>query len=217
MKHFLNPDVVKFSEVTAIYEQKLLENTFEKSYIMKKNLKRKINDAFPEINFTSLDNNHLLCFPNTLSTKTLVKMLYGVRMELLAFNTRNENENTLLNAAGILRKEINDLNDTLPWPPSPDDLSVDKFKTPQLLETFLHTLLNGKFTDEILHLICRLGHGASYTLIEELDTENTYQQISSCRMEFKRKYSRWLLLTILTDERKPFQVQTRSKCFFLFA
>ena len=149
-------------------------------------------------------------------------MLCGVRMELLAFNTRNENEKTLLNAAGILRKEINDLNDTLPWPPSPDDLSVDKFKIPQLLETFLRTLLTGKFTEttstrvnrltlsyaqdfiyavsrgriktpkcfllphtiktltnntEILHLICRLGHGASYTLIEELDTENAYQLI----------------------------------------
>ena len=142
-------------------------------------------------------------------------------MELLAFNTRNENEKTLLNAAGILRKKINDLNDTLPWPPSPDDLSVDKFKTSQLLETFLRTLLTGKFTEttstqvdrltlsyaqdfiyavscgiktpkcfllphtiktltnntEILHLICRLGHGASYTLIEELDTENAYQLI----------------------------------------
>ena len=74
-------------------------------------------------------------------------MLYGVRMELLRFNTRNENEKTLLNAAGILRKEINDLNDTLPWPPSPHDLSVDKFKTPQLVETCLRTLLTGKFTE----------------------------------------------------------------------
>ena len=142
VKHFLenlisNPDVVKFSGVAAIYEKKLLLKAFENSYIqsLKKNLKRKIKDAFPEINFTSLDNNHLLCFPNTLSTETLVKMLYGVRMELLAFNTRNENEKTLLNAAGILRKEINDLNDTLPWPPSPDDLSVDKFKTPHLVKT----------------------------------------------------------------------------------
>ena len=30
---------------------------------------------------------------------------------------------------------------------------------------------------EILHLISRLGHGASYTLIEELDTKNAYQLI----------------------------------------
>ena len=81
---------------------------------------------------------------------------HGVRMELLAFNTRNEDEKTLLNAAGILRKEINDLNDTLPWPPSPDDLSVDKFKTPQLLETFLRTPLTGKFTETTSTQVDRL-------------------------------------------------------------
>ena len=60
VKHFL---------VAAIYEKSYLR---KHSKIVTFNLKWKIKDAFPEINFTSLDNNHLLCFPNTLSTEMKV-------------------------------------------------------------------------------------------------------------------------------------------------
>ena len=55
-------------------------------------------------------------------------------------------------------------------------VSRGRIKTPKcfLLPHTIKTLTNNT---EILNLICRLGHGASYTLIEELDTENAYQMI----------------------------------------
>jgi len=28
---------------------------------------------------------------------------------------------------------------------------------------------------ELINLVCRLGHGASYSMLEELDTENAYK------------------------------------------
>ena len=115
---------------------------------------------------------------------------------------------------------MGNLRDEMPWPPTPNDLSVDNFTAPTLLRTFLQSLLTGKFTGkgstrvrrltasfsqdmvyavsrgrvktpkcillpytiktltnntELINLVCRLGHGASYSMLEELDTENAYK------------------------------------------
>ena len=55
-------------------------------------------------------------------------------------------------------------------------VSCGKIKTPKclLLHHLIETLTNNT---ELENLICKLGHGASYTVIEELDTENAYKMI----------------------------------------
>ena len=128
----------------------------------------------------------------------------------------------IVNVAKLLRKEISELDDKLPWPPSPEDLSVETYELPKLTELFFRNILTGKFTTnnsarvtrltlsfaqdiiyavscgriktpkcillphviktltnntDLINLICRMGHGASYTLIEELDTEHAYQMV----------------------------------------
>ena len=122
----------------------------------------------------------------------------------------------------ILRDEINSVEDVLPWPPRPKDLSPETYQLPKLTELFFKSILTGNFTadnsarvarltlsfaqdiiyavsfgkiktpkclllphtiktltnnTELVNLICKLGHGASYTLIEELDTENAFKMV----------------------------------------
>ena len=49
----LNPKVVKFSVITKLYEESLKEAQFDEKYIqsLKNNLKRKINQSFPMLQF----------------------------------------------------------------------------------------------------------------------------------------------------------------------
>ena len=61
----LNPKVVKFSVITKLYEESLKELHFDETYIqsLKKNIKRKINQSFPMVQFVAPDSNHLRCYP----------------------------------------------------------------------------------------------------------------------------------------------------------
>jgi len=144
-----SPDVIKFTDVVAVYEDELQKNGVDQSYItsLKNNLKRKICAERNDINFLTASNNkNLLCYPNTLSMASLVKRFYLIRNELSAIKEASESKQMMVKAAETLRIEIGNLRDEMPWPPTPNDLSVDNFVAPALLRTFLQSLLTGKFT-----------------------------------------------------------------------
>jgi len=71
-----NPEIIRFTEVPAVYEQRLLENNFEDSYIssLKKNLKRKIYKELPgEINFSNFSIALMFCATQVLLNSTLLR------------------------------------------------------------------------------------------------------------------------------------------------
>ena len=55
-------------------------------------------------------------------------------------------------------------------------VSCCKIKTPKYL-ILSQTIKKLKNYTELVNFICKLGHGASYTVIEELDTENAYKMV----------------------------------------
>ena len=65
-------------------------------------------------------------------------------------------------------------------------VSCCKIKTPKYL-ILSQTIKKLKNYTELLNFICKLGHGASYTVIEELDTE------SACKMIEKQQQNKVIL------------------------
>ena len=54
----------------------------------------------------------------------------------------------IANAASIIRNEILQMKDTMPWPPSETDLTPEKVKIGEnLAAAFLNTLLTGKLSE----------------------------------------------------------------------
>ena len=90
-----SPDVIKFTDVVAVYEDELQKNGVDQSYItsFKKNLKRNICAERNDINFLTAPNNkNLLCYPDTLSMDSLIKRFYLIRNELRAVKEASESK-----------------------------------------------------------------------------------------------------------------------------
>ena len=65
-------------------------------------------------------------------------------------------------------------------------MSCGKMKTLKCL-LLPHTIKKLTKSTELVNFICKLGHGASYTVIEELDTE------SACKMIEKQQQNKVIL------------------------
>ena len=62
--------------------------------------------------------------------------------EAVKLKDKLESENYLLSSCGkIIREEISNMKDKLPWPPQPDDTTPDKFEIPANIDTFSMILL----------------------------------------------------------------------------
>ena len=58
-----------------------------------------------------------------------------------------------MKATAIIRKDILILENKIPWPPQPADLTDDKIPLPESLSTFMNVLLSGK------HTPCQIARG----------------------------------------------------------
>ena len=59
------------------------------------------------------------------------------------YENQTPDEANLVRALEIVRKEIKEMKNTIPWPPQPDDLVPEKVVIPPLLNLSLSTFLNG--------------------------------------------------------------------------
>ena len=57
-----------------------------------------------------------------------------------------DEEKMLMKAAAIIRKDILIMEDKMPWPSQPADLTDDKIPLPESLSTFMNVLPSGKHT-----------------------------------------------------------------------
>ena len=64
-----------------------------------------------------------------------------------------DEEQMLMKAAAIIRKDVLIMEDKMSWPSQPADLTDDKIPLPESLSTFMNVLLSGK------HIPCQIARG----------------------------------------------------------
>ena len=108
----------------------------------KKNIKRTIERNTNDFTFTKCGRNFLV-YPRSWKTEDMVSELYKSQMKLLEIEKANEPETIACQSGSIIRNEVKNMDYTMPWPPSPEDLNAIDFQIPKHLDSFLIVLLSG--------------------------------------------------------------------------
>ena len=150
-----HPEVVELTYLTNILEKALLKenNNTDQVKFAKKNLRRRIERNVPWMNFFTFENKKVLLYPNSLSADILVEKYFRLKQEMNELMEVADEEQMLMTAASIMRKDILIMEDKMPWPPQPIDLTDDKIPLPESLSTFMNILLSGK------HTPCQIARG----------------------------------------------------------
>ena len=107
----------------------------------KKNIRRTIERKTNDFVFVNCGRN-VLVYPCSWKTEDVVSELYKTKMTLLKIGQDDESK-LVCQSASIMRNEAKNIDYTMPWPPSPDDLSAVGFQIPKHLDLFLSVLLSG--------------------------------------------------------------------------
>ena len=94
----------------------------------KHNLKRTLDRSIEGLCFTNDDTGKLVKFLDNLDLKTAILENQALKKEISELKSCRENIKLIANAASIIRNEILQIKDTMPWPPSEIDLTPDKSK-----------------------------------------------------------------------------------------
>lgn len=150
-----HPEVVELTYLTNILEKALLKenNNTDQVKFAKKNLRRRIERNVPWMDFFTFENNNVLLYPDLLSGDILVEKYFRLKQEMNELMEVADEEQMLMTAASIMRKDILIMEDKMPWPPQPIDLTDDKIPLPESLSTFMNILLSGK------HTPCQIARG----------------------------------------------------------
>ena len=109
--------ILKLQNLTAIMKDHLHKNGLEITSSTKKNLRRNIEKTFGnDIKFINVNHNVLL-YPQSMTVETAI----------LELCKENEEEKMISKVASIIRKEVKDLKNELPWPPQRTDLAPSIF------------------------------------------------------------------------------------------
>lgn len=188
----------------------LRKNDFAITPSTRKNMRRNIEKCFGDKLKIFTWKEKIYLYSAEIDAQNLVKQLLEAREKCIY----------TVKTAQAIHKEIKDLKDEMPWPPQPNDLQPENFKTPKMLSEFLTTLITGKDGNdemssrqarlthsiaqdivyivsngkvktpkslllpsiikqltnntEIINILHRLGHSVSYSILNEMHTENAY-------------------------------------------
>jgi len=147
----------------------LRKNDFAITPSTRKNMRRNIEKCFGDKLKFFTWKEKIYLYSAEIDAQNLVKQLLEAREKCIY----------TVKTAQAIHKEIKDLKDEMPWPPQPNDLQPENFKTPKMLSEFLTTLITGKEKQltnntEIINILHRLGHSVSYSILNEIHTENAY-------------------------------------------
>ena len=118
------PRVVKFTELVDLMETVMNNQEQSLKASTKKNLRRKLERHIVGIEFQIVDSA-LYVYPSTLSHNK--SEFVKVSNKLLQNTNLNDKENIILSAAQILRNEMKNTKDTIPWPPKASYYQQHKF------------------------------------------------------------------------------------------
>ena len=136
------PRVVKFTELVDIMETVMNNREQSLKASTKKNLRRKLERHIVGIEFQIVDSA-LYVYPSTLSHNMIISEFVKVSNKLLQNTNLNNTENIILSAAQILRNEMKNTKDTIPWPPKAGDLTKEEIEITHFADMFFNKLLSG--------------------------------------------------------------------------
>ena len=139
------PRVVKFTELVDLMETVMNNREQSLKASTKKNLRRKLERHIVGIEFQIVDSA-LYVYPSTLSHNKIISEFVKVSNKLLQNTNLNDKENIILSAAQILRNEMKNTKDTIPWPPKAGDLTKEKIEITHFADMFFNKLLSGTST-----------------------------------------------------------------------
>ena len=115
-------------------------NGFAMKDSTRKCIRNNLEKECKEINFINY-NNSVYIYPSSLKIEDNVLKSIKQPDEAVKLKGKLATENDLLSSCRkIIREEISNMKDKLPWPPQPDDQTPDKFEIPANLDTFLTIL-----------------------------------------------------------------------------
>ena len=92
------------------------------------------------LKFTAI-NSRKYVYHKSMKIEDLMKMYVDLQNKLEE-NVTKEKRSIVKTAAKLIRSEILQMKDTLPWPPQPKDLEPKKFVIPKKLKEFLSKLFH---------------------------------------------------------------------------
>ena len=104
-------------------------------------------------------------YPDTLKLEEVIEKYIFLQKEVDAMMNYKDTEKILLKSVGILREEITNLSNDMPWPPQPGHLTVESFQIPPKLDYFFERLLSGKNTTNDSPHVARLKLSFSQDVI----------------------------------------------------
>ena len=163
----------------------------------------------------------VVVYPVSLGIKQAIEQIIQLKEENETLKSRVFEDSAIVTLCGkFIKREVSKLQDSLPWPPQPEDLYPEKFKISESLDMFLSVLIgegkscsnrqyrlkysfaqeliysvtNGRVktpksillptmvktyntmanNTELINILNKLGHGVSYSVLMELQTENSY-------------------------------------------
>ncbi len=108
----------------------------------KKNLKRTIENKSNDFVFLS-SGRDILMYPSSWKTNDIVRKLYEAETKLMEIDQAKEPKAIVHQSGSIMRNEVKNIDYTMPWPPSPEDLNAIDFQIPEHLDSFLSVLISG--------------------------------------------------------------------------
>ena len=137
------PDIVPIKKLIDMMKIKLEKSDSILEASTRKNLRRKLERDVKSIKFINV-GGVLYIYPTGISKEQLVTKCVELKDELDILKgkeRKSSEERELVNSVKMVRKEIKELDDSIPWPPQPNDLVPEKFTVPPYLNLLLTTLL----------------------------------------------------------------------------
>ena len=119
-----------------------------KDIVMRDSTRKYLQRNLKKLNIIKFQNieGKLYVYSKSLTTEQLLALYVNVKTELEQLKKTDCNYDITLirNTAKSIRKEIMQLQDSLPWLPQPKDLEPEKFVLPNKLNLIVKYLLNDK-------------------------------------------------------------------------
>ena len=81
-------------------------------------------------------------YPASLGIKQAIEQIIQLKEENETLKSRVLEDSAIVTLCGkFIKQEVSKLQDSLPWPPQPEDLYPEKFKIPESLDMFLPVLI----------------------------------------------------------------------------
>ena len=144
LESFRSSEIVTLKFLMSKMEEKLKDNNLTMKLSTRKNFKRSLETKIPSLKFLKSEKETYVYY-QAASIDDIVLKYVNAKQENDQLKKEWQNEEAQVSKTfDLIRKEIKKLNDTIPWPPQPHDLTPDKVVIPPMLNLALLTLLKGK-------------------------------------------------------------------------